>query len=146
MVARFENNHAAWRNELDNNGLPKLFPAKDFWSWAVASKPRSAALEAARTFVTSWSGLLNGDGDLCQSAPAEHLIQNRELGLKGSRSRLRNPSLLASWAADFDRSGGGSGLGRFDYNWGVTYRILDDIHVGLGSSVIAAPDEAVASA
>lgn len=51
LVARFENNHAAWRNELDNNGLPKLFPAKDFWSWAVASKPRSAALEAARTFV-----------------------------------------------------------------------------------------------
>ncbi|MEH2074542.1 MAG: DUF6361 family protein, partial [Nostoc sp.] len=49
-----------------------------------------------------------------------HLIQEREIFLKGSQARLNNPRALELWK-------GGSGTAQFDYRWGTTQRILTDI-------------------
>ena len=58
---------------------------------------------------------------------ARSLVREREVQLKGGRSRLTNPRHLELW-------GGRSGTDRMNYRWGITKVLLQDIFDGLGRS------------
>lgn len=55
---------------------------------------------------------------------AELLIRERELRLKGRRSRLAYPDAREGWS-------GYAGLVRLDYRWRVAQRFLGDIQTGM---------------
>ncbi len=71
---------------------------------------------------------------LADHKPARKLIAEREASLKRSRARLQNPRYLELWR-------GASGAFQQDFRWGVTQRILSDIHQALyqGAENVDAP-------
>ena len=57
---------------------------------------------------------------------ARQLIYQREVRIKGNRSRLKNPRMLAQWS-------GASGASAFDFRWHIAKRIVDDVYLGIKS-------------
>ena len=55
-----------------------------------------------------------------------HLVEQRELQLKGGRARLANQGRLLDWS-------GSVGVGRMDFRWFRVRQLLIDLHRGLES-------------
>jgi hypothetical protein len=77
--------------------------------------------------VNTWLNLLFSSKDTMAAAsgkPAQSLIRNREISLKGKRARLDNQRALEQWQ-------GASGASQIDYRWGNASVMVQDIIEGL---------------
>lgn len=109
-----------WLQDVADERVLDGWSRNEFWTVVRQLNPRIGAPTAA--FVNSWIDLVES-GE--HSGPrAERLVQERELRLKGRRSRLLYPDARAGWS-------GYAGLVRLDYRWAVAQRFLGDVHTGL---------------
>jgi hypothetical protein len=127
-LAQLRSELTAWCIELQARETAiKEWDRRAFWALV---KRLANVRESTERFVSSWWDLATWrDSKLgIDSAAARDLIRNREQRLKGSRSRLGNLRALEHWQ-------GAAGLTRLNYRWGVTTRIINDIHAGLGRGI-----------
>lgn len=109
-----------WLEEIADQRALEGWSRQDFWALARHLNPRLGAPTVA--FVNEWIDLVEAGEHA--SKRAEKLVRERELRLKGRRSRLAYPDARAGWS-------GYAGVGRLDYRWRVARRFLDDVLVGL---------------
>ncbi len=93
--------------------------------WDVARHPNHSITFRTREFVESWIRLSldNGVG-MADSADARRLIRDREIRLKGPRSRFQNQRALEQW-------GGAAGLRPVSFRWHNAVTFLKDLEEGL---------------
>ncbi len=115
-----------WRSELDDRmGVLTGWQRDDFWR-LVGSAGARVGLQTKR-FVDSWLALvLDGTSheSVATSPATRQLIVARERQLKKGQARVNNPRARELWQ-------GASGIGRLDYRWAVTRRVVTDILQGL---------------
>jgi hypothetical protein len=93
--------------------------------WQVARHPAHTITTQAQSFVKSWVGLFLEHGSRVVSREdARKLVRNREVHLKGPRSRFQNPRALEKW-------GGEAGLRPVAYRWYNAKTFLRDLAEGL---------------
>lgn len=119
LVDGYRDELAGWRDELDEAGNRSGWDRAALWSFLRENNPRISI--GTQAFVNSWLDGLGGGGQVEERDRTRTLIRDRELQLKGARSRLSNPAALDNWS-------GGSGLARLDYRWSVARRLLADIN------------------
>jgi hypothetical protein len=124
-VEHFRSKLAEWTEELgERRAAIAAWDRKAFWA-LIRGQARVAG--ATERFVEAWQRLApwektdGGAGD----KSARELVRQREMQLKGARSRLANPRALELW-------GGESGTARLEYRWSAASRLLGDIHSALG--------------
>ena len=96
-----------------------------FWSCAPLALGQTSSL--TKRFVEDWLHLvfnIKHIDDLLESTAAQRLVHDREVRLKGSRSRLENTRQLELWT-------GAAGTSRLDYRWSTAQRLVRDISAGL---------------
>jgi hypothetical protein len=123
-VAEYESMFSDWTQEM----ATARARVRD-WSltrfWQLARHPNHSVTFQAREFVERWVALLLRHGiDLGRSNDARQLVRNREIQLKGPRSRFNNRGALQNW-------GGAAGLGRMAFRWGIAHQFLADLWDGL---------------
>ena len=104
---------AKWRGEM------KTF-------WLSESLDGTISLRT-RLFVERWHELMfEGieSGNIVENEKIKRFVKDREISLKGKRSRFKNPTALKNWS-------GASGTGRLSYRWGNAKIIVNDIRNGL---------------
>jgi hypothetical protein len=78
-----------------------------------------------KTFIQQWiNHTRNSPKNLLSSVEALNLIKEREIKLKGPRSRFRNKRALEQW-------GGYSGVGKLVYRWPNVKVLLNDLYQGM---------------
>ncbi len=104
-----------WRiREWDMHGL-----------WEIARHPSHSITPWAREFVESWVRLwLDHGAALWEREDARRLVRNREMRLKGPRSRFLNRRALEQW-------GGEAGLRPMSFRWYNAKTFLKDLAEGL---------------
>ncbi|MBS1770572.1 MAG: hypothetical protein JSS77_12980 [Acidobacteria bacterium] len=133
LLDRYKNAMSEWRSEIDKDPpRPTLLTELDQWGQGrlgtIQASP-AARLRWRTTlhFAQRWQQLVTSSADLLVDPNAHEHIAYRERTLKPGRARLAKPyDRLQGW-------GGDSGYSRLDYNWSPAARILDDIHLGLGT-------------
>lgn len=115
-----------WQDEARAAGLLTSWPANEFWDWV--GRWRHSSTTRVEGFHRAWMRCLD-DADL---AVADHrgardLIADREISLKRSLARL-----APGGSRRLDQYEGDAGIRRYDYNWSIARRVLDDVHVALG--------------
>jgi len=98
---------------------------KEFWEIVFLENPRIN--RRTKQFIDNWIYLIRSIRDLSKlggNDNARQLIYRREFRIKGNRSRLKNPRMLAQW-------GGASGAFPIGFRWNIARRIIEDIHKGL---------------
>jgi hypothetical protein len=126
-AAEYEEMFADWAREMVVAGarirrwnLPRL--------WDIVRHPNHTVTIAAREFVETWVMLVLQHGvDLGRLEEGRRLVRNREMRLKGPRSRFNNRRALEQW-------GGAAGLGRISFRWGTAKQFLSDLWEGSQSS------------
>jgi hypothetical protein len=115
---------ADWANRL----RPERERVRD-WNlrrlWQVVRHPSHTITNWAREFVENWVSLYltHGEG-LADRDEARRLIRNREMRLKGPRSRFQNRHALEQW-------GGAAGVQQVSYRWHNARVFLKDLAEGL---------------
>ena len=98
--------------------------------WRVVKAQGRSLGYPTQFFVERWVENVKRDGAetvVRDNSIARALVREREVQLKGGRSRLANPRHLELW-------GGRSGTSRMTYRWGINKVLLKDIFDGLGRS------------
>jgi hypothetical protein len=109
-----------WEQELGDAAPFDDWSPQEFWGTVRTHNPRISLPTEA--FLTRWFRLTE-EGDHC-SDRARALVRERELRLKGNRSRLVNPEARSQWS-------GRAGLVRLDYRWRIASSHLRDIYRGV---------------
>lgn len=79
--------------------------------WAQSKRTVHSVKPQTQQFVGDWRLAVNqSNGDVAKNTSARRLIRNRELRLKGTKSRFRNDGALTRW-------GGASGITPLGYRW-----------------------------
>jgi hypothetical protein len=123
LVDLYDERLAHWDDELTTSRTFEGWDRGEFWQLIRTRNPRLSL--ATENFLNKWFALVEA-GDP-RGAAAQRLIQNREVLLKGNRSRLVNSAARENWT-------GGSGIARLDYRWPVASRFLNDVFTGLGAA------------
>jgi hypothetical protein len=63
-------------------------------------------------------------GKVQNDKAARELVRQREIRLKGARSRFNNPGALQQWS-------GRAGIARLAYRWSAARGFLDDLYLAL---------------
>ena len=93
--------------------------------WELTMDHGHTITTQTRDFIQWWiDHTCQSPDDLLANAEALKLIKSREMQLKGTRSRFRNPRVLEQW-------GGRSGVGKLVYRWPNVKVLLDDLHQGM---------------
>lgn len=122
LVATYEQELKYWQEGLALDEI-REWSLDRFWDLAMNSNHGIGL--ATRRFVENWITLLRvSPTRLLADDYASRLIQEREMRLKGSRSRFQNRRALEQW-------GGSSGVGRMVYRWPNTKILLNDLYDGL---------------
>jgi hypothetical protein len=126
-VSEYEDMFAAWAKEMVVAGARvRQWNLRRLWE--IVRHPNHTVTVAAREFVETWVRLLLQHGvDLGRLEEGRRLVRNREMRLKGPRSRFNNRRALEQW-------GGAAGLGRISFRWGNANQFLSDLWEGLQSS------------
>ena len=116
---RYRQELVDWASGPERDGLAGWRP-QDIWSFvadAGAVVPKPTAL-----FVEAWmSRLLSiNPHQMADDVASRQLIRDRELRLKGKRSRIHYERPLEQWR-------GASGTRRLNYRWPVVQRLLNDL-------------------
>lgn len=109
----------AWHGELHADGRLGAWDLPTFWATLMRHDGRITS--ATRVFIEAWHTLAVRSEDPAASTAARDLIARRERQIKGARARIGNRSALDKWT-------GASGVGRLDYRWGTSQRLLGDLH------------------
>jgi hypothetical protein len=116
-----------WWTELDaNTGGLARWDRNSFWD--LISKCGRTIPIRTRHFADRWIDILlsaQGTPDLSQDSKARHLVREREVWLKGGRSRFKSLEHREMWS-------GGSAANQLDFRWRIARRITNDILRGLG--------------
>lgn len=125
LVGAYQDTMDTWRAEI-HAGIAELrgWDRRDFWQ-LVTNVGRIPW--PTQRFVNAWLDLALGAGvsaHLTDHPQARALIREREVWLKGGRSRFESRRHLEMWS-------GAAGLAPLDYRWRVARRIVDDIQRGL---------------
>lgn len=89
--------------------------------WNYASKTVHRVAPRTKQFVEAWRDLvIHSVGDTAADASARQLIRNREMLLKGTKSRFRNDGALSRWS-------GASGTAPLNYRWPIVSSHLKDL-------------------
>ncbi|USQ75662.1 DUF6361 family protein [Ornithinimicrobium cryptoxanthini] len=121
-VDRYTELFLAWASYEETRQAAGTWDGEDFWR--CLSQARWRLNTSTRAYVDTWVGLVREGRDLTSDPAAEKLIRDRELRLKGRRSRFVNADALEAWE-------GGNGMGRMLYRWSETKQLVRDIHQGL---------------
>lgn len=119
---RYSEPFRAWAQSEETREAAATWDNEDFWRCLAQARWRHNP--ATRTYVETWVGLLQTGRDLVHDPAADSLVRERELRLKGRRSRFLNPDALEAWE-------GGSGMRRMLFRWLEAKRLVTDIHRGL---------------
>jgi hypothetical protein len=111
-----------WLQDLADERAFEGWSRQDFWALLRHLNPRIGPPTVA--FVNKWIDLVEAGEH--SGERAEQLVRDRELRLKGRRSRLVYPDARAGWS-------GYAGLVRLDYRWRVARRFMGDVLVGLNA-------------
>jgi hypothetical protein len=111
-----------WTDELADSRALAGWEVAEFWSTVRSLNP--GIRPGTELFLNKW--FQHAADGTHESQAAQDLIQNREIVLKGNRSRLVNADARERWT-------GQSGLARLDYRWSVASRYLEDIYTGMES-------------
>ncbi len=111
-----------WRGRLD-------WPLLDAWSldelWGETDGPGHAISPITKDFVEHWVGRMRAmRGKVENDAAARELVRQREIRLKGARSRFNNPGALQQWS-------GRAGIARLVYRWPTARGFLRDLYLAL---------------
>ncbi len=111
-----------WKESLDLKKVQE-------WSldhlWELTMGVDHTIGHLTRTFVSEWVAMVcAGKANLLDNPEARTLIRNREIFLKGARSRFTNGQALDQW-------GGASGQYRLSYRWPNARWLLEDLYQGL---------------
>ena len=108
----------------DRESAERPFDTAMLWRFLVENGGRM--IEPQRRFVETWTKLATeaGAASLIDSMPVRHLVEQRELQLKGKRARLSNKERLIDWTGDV-------GTGRMNFRWPRVRQLLIDLHQGL---------------
>lgn len=122
LVARHQAGFDAWLTSLPLEEI-------QFWSvsrlWELTIDHGHVITPQTRFFVQQWiDHIRKRPKELLSNVEALNLIKQREMKLKGSRSRFRNQRALEQW-------GGSSGIGRLVYRWPNVKVLLNDLYQGI---------------
>lgn len=120
LIGSYVEEMERWLTDLDVERVLEDWSRQDFWALVRQLNPRVGAPTIA--FVNQWIDLVEA-GDHANSR-AEQLVRDRELRLKGRRSRIAYPDARAGWSKR-------AALVPLDYRWRVAQRFLDDVLAGL---------------
>lgn len=109
-----------WEAELDQSAALQGWSIPEFWTTVHTLNPRLKP--TTEHFLTRWFKLVESGDHTSQEARS--LVQNREVRLKGNRSRLVNAAAREQW-------NGESGVGRLSYRWEIASSFLGDVQEGL---------------
>lgn len=100
------------------------FVPQTLWTYVFSQGGRLTT--GQKTFVERWSKLVSdlGADAIADSQDARRLVREREIFLKGGRSRFTNEKRLFDWS-------GRAGVGRMDFRWSRVKQLLTDLHRGL---------------
>jgi hypothetical protein len=120
---KFRGEFDQWRRALPLAEIRAWDPAR---LWAATAARGFAVPNHVRVFLETWLGMVKaGPGRLAGEPAALDLVKNREIWLKGPRSRFLNRRALDQWQP---------GVGRHwtEYRWPTVRGLLTDLHRGLG--------------
>ncbi|MGE0305021.1 MAG: DUF6361 family protein [Acidimicrobiia bacterium] len=123
QVATYETAISSWADEVGGDARALQADLIELWATVAAAGSRVAPL--AKEFITSWIDLVAADPANASGDAARQMIDKRVRRLRGPRSFLGNPKLLAQW-------NGATGADPLDYRWGTVRRLIEDIQKGLG--------------
>jgi hypothetical protein len=123
LVDAYQVELADWESEL---GQRRVF---DGWSqpefWTLIRELNPGLRRPTQIFVSTWLDLAEA-GEYA-SDRARDLIRQREIFLKGRRSRLLDAQARESWTP-------GAGTGRLGFRWGIASSFLRDVQAGLADA------------
>jgi hypothetical protein len=128
LVSKYKKDLDEWYEIVSmNHRALQNWDLTAFWS-LVTTHGRTPI--TTQQFVRRWINIMLEKGKLSRiegDDRARRSIREREVYLKGGRSRFRSKRHRELW-------GGASGNFQVDYRWWVTRRIVNDIVEGLGKS------------
>lgn len=131
LVEKYKKAMKDWLTRRDE--LPNPDRLTELNAWASSRLDATQASQAARirwartmAFLKQWLEDVSSSNNLLADKKAETTIIKREASLKPGRARLVQRDRLRNWKGD-------SGYFKMDYNWGPAQRLLNDIHLGLGT-------------
>lgn len=124
LAAQYADEFQAWSDDLAADR--RRFREWDMHGfWEIARHPNHSITQWAREFVESWVRLwLDHGAALRALEDARRLVRNREMRLKGPRSRFLNRRALEQW-------GGEAGLRPMSFRWPNAKTFLNDLAEGL---------------
>lgn len=136
LMSSYAEAMASWIDERRRRPLPETWLADlDRWArrrFTNMSSPNSrmARWAVLHRFLAVWEQRAQTSPDLLNDRIAIDLISGREAALKPGRARLTTPDGIVGWE-------GSSSYFHLDYNWAVARRLMQDIHMGLGSDFVS---------
>jgi len=126
LIEKYRKKLVKWAEEIEKrfNEINK-WDLSEFWDIARAEKGH-IPFRTVR-FVEEWIQIIKDRKKMrkiSDSDKARRLVYNREVSIKGNRSRLKNPQMLKQWS-------GTSAAGALDFRWKFVQRIVKDILYGL---------------
>jgi hypothetical protein len=121
LIEDYERALGEWQSQISQHRVFDGWSQPEFWSLVRALNPRLR--RPTQTFVSTWLELAES-GEYA-SDRARDLIRQREIFLKGRRSRLLDAQARESWTP-------GAGTGRLGFRWGIASSFLRDVQTGLG--------------
>lgn len=122
LAVDYRDQFEQWAEGLPQNELG-AWSLDRFWTLLRGSSHKISP--RTKRFVDRWLQFATGSpSTLLGDNEARKLIEQREVQLKGPRSRFRNRRALEQWR-------GASGVGRFVYRWPNVSALLNDLHDGL---------------
>jgi hypothetical protein len=128
LVERYRERFERWSHDvLAWKESSRGWDRAEFWRLTRELAPRLPA--STESFCEAWIEHVlpsRAPRALATDGASRDLVERRESWLKKKRSRLRYREHLEQW-------GGAAGAARLDYRWGITQRLVRDVHEGLAS-------------
>lgn len=122
LVDEHRANLKAWADALDLADLRGWSLAR---LWDLTMDQGHTITQTTRTFVQAWVEFASSKPHaVADDSFARKLVESREKGLKGQRSRFLNQRALDQWS-------GYAGTARLSFRWPTARSFLRDLHAGL---------------
>jgi len=125
-INKYQNKISDWISDIKNQMSQILnWDMNEFWR--IVFEQNSHIHFMTRRFIENWIDFVKDKKNLNklqENDHARHLIQRREVQIKGKRSRLKNPRMLEQWLGE-------SGAWPLGFRWSIARRLINDILEGL---------------
>ena len=93
--------------------------------WELTNSHGHTISYKTQNFVERWINLVRTSSEKLLRDEAKNIVKQREISIKGSRSRFKNKRALEQW-------GGYAGVGKLVYRWPSVKGLLKDLYQGIG--------------